>query len=404
MCNGKVTFKHLEGIKNKVADSLSRMEFKEPSEHQVIVNIIANQTDKFIRNGWKSNHINIKSNVEESEIHKQLEILHQKTHSGFEKMKKTADQYGIEHKYRSKLINNIINACEVCRNEVKVMPSTYIGKTETPKYEMQSISIDHMHLPISGNDNRYVLSIQDKFSKFIILIPLRTKNIQTSIEYLDIICNIFQSIRKIFCDNAFNTHKMKEWADKKSIELHFNASHASYQNEVERTHATIRRRLKQFSDENPDDDDDDWEDKLGDIIGSLNNCAHLATGKIPHDIVFNKRYNLLTNDLEILETNLKKERDEAFKNIEDLKNRRLKFPKVHDLEIGEIVDLKFNGLSKECREVQIIDDNGATTLVAYPNGLIMKVSKRDLFKKQPRIIDDNSLQEMSEIDKCEIVE
>ena len=402
ICQDKVIFKHIKGIQNTVADSLSRMMFEDEFEHKTIINMLVAQNEK-LRDEWSFSRTNnnnklliykeIKDDTEttfgkdeeqsfEDGIYQDIWTIHNKTHCGLEKMKKTADKYDLHHENRTKMIKDIIHNCNVCQNEVKVMSKTYVGKTQTPSYEMKSISIDHMHVPISDNDNRYIFSLMDRFSKYTILIPVPTKDMHTSLERLKSIVNIFPTISEIHFDNAFNTVKVKEWAANRGINVHCTASHGSYGNEVERVHSTVRKLIKQFTDR---PDCEEWEEVIHKVMDAINGSVHLATNEIPFEMVFNKRWNLINNELEEIGPDLGSRRKSVFKNIEEKKLKRVKTTKIHDVEIGEPVVVKFSGLDKSRKPARIIEDLGASVMVEYNNGTRFKISKRDLIKQLDRI-------------------
>ena len=69
-----------------------------------------------------------------------------------------------------------IKKCETCqRNKLKrVKTRQSVQITDTPQRTRQKISMDLVgSLPMTSNSNRYILSIQDHLSRFVIVAPLK---------------------------------------------------------------------------------------------------------------------------------------------------------------------------------------------------------------------------------------
>ena len=142
--------------------------------------------------------------------------------------------------------------CETCQQNkskrVRTRQSMQI--TDTPQRALQKISMDLVGpLPITSNSNRYILSIQDHLSRFIILAPLKD---QTAKSVADTLISkfgtIFGSPKTIVTDRGSQfcsalIKSIAKWFRIKKIET---TIFSSWPNLVDRMHHPFCTYLRNF--------------------------------------------------------------------------------------------------------------------------------------------------------------
>ena len=123
--------------------------------------------------------------------------------------KKTYRQITLQYpqfKITQELVNQTVKKCLICQEYRKLLPSSKIGALPIPNRPGQTLSIDHVQL--SSHESygfKYCLSIKDDFSKYINVIPTRTKTISEVIQLLQAHFNATSNPLNIRADNAFRS-------------------------------------------------------------------------------------------------------------------------------------------------------------------------------------------------------
>ena len=88
---------------------------------------------------------------------------------------------------------------EITSGSVKVVKRTKVKMqiTDTPTGPWQKIVIDFVgELPTTNEGNKFIMTIQDNFSKFVILTPLKAQDAESTAEAL-----VDNAILKFGCQN-----------------------------------------------------------------------------------------------------------------------------------------------------------------------------------------------------------
>lgn len=146
------------------------------------------------------------------------------------------------------LINKVINNCDICtaakydRNPIK----NKFQSTETP----DDIN-DIIHVDVYTNSKHNFINFIDKFSKHAISLPLEDRNHKTLIEKLRQFISIKGKMKKLVCDNEFNSINVKQFCRDEGIEIHFvKPNNHTGNSDVERLNGTLTERIRALNLEN----------------------------------------------------------------------------------------------------------------------------------------------------------
>ena len=148
-------------------------------------------------------------------------------------------------------------------------------------YPLQSLYIDLVGpLPQSGQGNRYILSVEDGFSRFIQLFPLPSKHAAGVAKVLvNEVIKTFGCPMRIHSDNGqeFCAKIMEEVYSRLDILHTRTPAYNPCSNPVERFHRTLNQMLRVITAR----DDKEWEDHLAAITLAYNTKVNVATGVTP---------------------------------------------------------------------------------------------------------------------------
>ena len=144
-------------------------------------------------------------------------------------------------------------------------------------------------LPKSRHGKLYILSVLDYFSKFVLLLPLRTAKSAQIAKLLEerVFC-MFGVPHKIICDNGkqFVGRELKTLTDTYHTKLSFTPLYHPQANAVERVHRSMNAMLRSYLREKKDHRD--WEDILPKVACALRTAKHESTGQSPYFINFGR--------------------------------------------------------------------------------------------------------------------
>ena len=362
-----VTWDHLSGLANLVADAISRID-------QFKINRIVEGT---------------RTRAKEK-LYEELCELHMMSHAGLKRLIHLAREAGIEiNADTRKLANEAIDNCEYCRNVDKVLANGFIGATTTPDREMVEIHMDHLELKPTISGHRYVLTMIDPFSKHAWLHPSERKTISEAMPYIRTVLVTNPSIKLIKADNAFDASLFRDLCDGRNVKYKFTASHNSKSNSVERLHGTIRNKLPAFIGQR-DDADNDWEQALGDFMVGYNKTPSTVTGYSPAFVA----YGILPEHAEDIEPRYRlckrRLRNIIHKKIIQEKEKYIKLPDtVPRIKIGSKVWVQY-GPRDIPFEIEVIEDRGLSVRakrvlgnrnpMTYLKDCIYKLRDQDTFE------------------------
>ena len=174
--------------------------------------------------------------------------------------------------------------------------------TTTP-FELVSIDLCGP-LPQTSKDNRYILSMIDKFSRFCMLIPLPDIKTLSVVKGYRQWINLFGAPNNLLSDNGsqFTSEIFKIFNELYDVKQRFSTPYYPESNgQVERLHRWIKERLSLIAIDaglNFINGDDNWDDYIGIIQHSYNSTPNTMTKFSPNKIIFGQD----------LKTNIKGER------------------------------------------------------------------------------------------------
>lgn len=235
-------------------------------------------------------------------------------------------------------VQKFIRHCKTCQENklVRIKNKHPMQITDTPAAPFEKIQIDIVgKLPETSRGNKYILTIQDNFSKYCDAIPIQKIDAETVATTLaeqfisrygcpktihsDQGTNFTSALMKTFC-KIFNIEKITS-----------TAFHPQSLGSLERSHHTLVEYLKNFG------NNQNWDEWLRFAVFSYNTSVHESTGYAPHTLVFGREAqipsSLSKNDvpttyvqfLKDLLTKLHNVQSEAYENLKAVKEKSKKY-------------------------------------------------------------------------------
>lgn len=188
-------------------------------------------------------------------------------------------------------ITRTLNNCENCKTQ------KFDRNPPKPQFEMPEIPgkpMQILHIDVYSINNRQVLTIIDKFSKFGAAYPLETRNSVSILKAFKNYISLYGIPQKVVCDQGteFTANIFKDFCNQYKIELHFTSFQQSSSNSpVERLHSTIteiyRLILLKRKEHNMTLE---HEEILTEALITYNNAIHSSTGHTPYELFFGRPY------------------------------------------------------------------------------------------------------------------
>ena len=139
--------------------------------------------------------------------------------------------------------------------------------------------------PVSRKGNKFVLTIKDGFSRFVILEPIPSKDGKTVAEAMARVMVGFGIPNEIYSDNGLEFKNQLQAAMSRCFgyEQKFTIPHSPWTNRAERAHATlgsVLRILMSRSKRKPEN----WDEAIPLVAGLINQRVCAATGVAPNDV------------------------------------------------------------------------------------------------------------------------
>ena len=222
-----------------------------------------------------------------------LKSFHEHIHGGRDNVK-----YNVLKDYwwpsMQKEIGKYTSACIGCQ-KVKSSTSKRLPRgrmklfSATKPFDMISMDIVGP-MPTDSNGNRYIVSIIDRFSRYVRFIPV--KNIRTLdiLQALDQWMSLFGPPRVILSDNGpqFISYMFKDFAKTHQIHLKYTTTyHPECNGMIERIHRWLKERLALIAYDGGLDllNEDDWSPYLNVIAYAYNTSPNRMTKVAPHSII-----------------------------------------------------------------------------------------------------------------------
>lgn len=187
-------------------------------------------------------------------------------------------------------VQAFIQGCHNCQLKklVRVKHKQPMTLTDTPGASFDKVAMDVMGpLPTSMAGNRYILTIQDLLTKYLVLIPLaNTTSIDVAEAMRKNLISYFGAPRCILTDQGknFTSTLMKILARKYKIkQVRTTAFYPQSNGSVERSHHVVTEYLKQIV-----EDKDEWDDYLDMAMLCYNTSTHEGTRFTPCELVLGK--------------------------------------------------------------------------------------------------------------------
>jgi len=185
-------------------------------------------------------------------------------------------------------VERFVRSCDSCQR-IKSSNSCTPGELQNLEYptgRWQSISLDFVtHLPLTANGNNSVLTVTDRFSKRVVLIPT-TDDVTTPKVVNLLIGNVFRHFgipKSIVSDRdpKFTSSFWTELFDTLGTKLLMSSSHhPQTDGQSERTNRTMEEILKHYLDYSMTN----WEDLLPMIEIAVNSAVNSSTGISPFEL------------------------------------------------------------------------------------------------------------------------
>lgn len=223
------------------------------------------------------------------EEEKQTEIvekIHNRAHRGYKNniQEILENYYWPEIKQQCKAFNKKCTPCLYGKYERNPTREP-VGDSDIPTEPGQ-----YIHMDIYFNDNKTFLVAIDKFSKYITLREIDSRE-RMSEKIEEILTNNYPNCTRLMTDNerCLNTPAVNMMCTKYGIKKIETPVYRSTSNgQVERAHSTISELARIFKIQN----DTTVTEEIYKTTRELNNTIHTVTGEKPVDILFNKiKYN-----------------------------------------------------------------------------------------------------------------
>lgn len=231
--------------------------------------------------------------IEPMEQHRLISEYHNSLVGGHLGIKKSILKMGERYYWRgmARQIKKFIRKCPECqKNKHGKQTRMPLQIFTTPKKPFDVIAIDIVGpMPTTVNDNKYFLSVQCNFSKYIILIPLVNQEANTVAKALaEKVLLIYGLPRCLFSDQGtnFQSKLFKRLCNLLRIKQIRTTPFAPWSNgSCERVHRGIKEALRTYVNK----DSNDWDAFLPHIAFCYNSAVHSATKYTPYELVFGQK-------------------------------------------------------------------------------------------------------------------
>lgn len=191
-------------------------------------------------------------------------------------------------------IKNLINSCQSCQiNKTSHKPGKApMEITTTSEFPFQRLGLDIVGpLPITGNGNRFILTMQDDLTKYSYAVPIPDHEAKTIADKFLIFITIFGIPESILTDQGsdFTSNLLKE-VNKLFKIRHILSSpyHPQTQGALERSHLTLKDYLKHYI----HSQQTDWDEYISLAMFTYNTHFHKSTNFTPFELIFGRKASI----------------------------------------------------------------------------------------------------------------
>ena len=187
-------------------------------------------------------------------------------------------------------IEDWIRKCVSCQRQklVRVKNRQPMVITDTPPEALFKVALDTVGpLPVTPEVNKYVLTMQDCFSKYCLAVPMPDKSASTVADaYARNFIAIHGTPKVILtdCGGEYNNKILRHLNDLFKIRMDMTSGyHPQSNGALERSHQVLTDYLKHYV-----EDYEDWDRLLPFAMLSYNTSVHEATKFSPYEILYGK--------------------------------------------------------------------------------------------------------------------
>lgn len=281
-------------------------------------------------------------------------------------------------------IADFVKACELCkRNKIITHTREKLIITTTPSKPFEVVSIDTVGpLPRSNHNNRYALTLQCDLTKYVVLIPLETKEANSIARALvDNFILKHGNFLELKSDQGteFKNEVLDQICKLLQIKQSFStAYHPETIGSLERNHRCLNEYLRFFVNEHQTD----WDNWMKYYEFSYNTTPHSDHGYTPFELVFGRKA--------ILPQDLYNGIIEPIYNIESYKNElQFKIQKSNKLAREKLISQKLlrsqksantaNPIEVKEGEIVYLSNENRRKLDAFYNGpyIVTKIQNQN---------------------------
>lgn len=246
----------------------------------------------------KARQRNLKIVENDREKQELLEKIHLLSGHGKQKTMKYLLMKEFLWKGMNKQINGYVNGCIVCCKENKSTKEKILIPVDA-KAPLDTIHVDMIGpFERTSNDNRYILTMIDNFTKVACITPLKTKNADDVLLAIKSkLCKMPKLPRKIVSDNGLEFHNTKTaaWANAVGITWKFTSPyHPEANGTIERFHRTFLSKLKKITQYG----EKEWDIHSQTALTAYHISFSRAIGRAPYEFLRSKmnKYPFLKQD------------------------------------------------------------------------------------------------------------
>lgn len=289
---------YLDNILEKLSSELSRLSIKNfaLSKSDEIFEIITHGKFKEKMNKYLKNsdvrillYENPRKIFNEKEKYELIKLYHDTPCGGHFGVRKTLLKLKQKYIWKNmcKMVKKYVSSCDLCQRNKQIRHTKEpLMKTDTPLSSFDTVVIDTVG-PLRPSDNyRYILTMQCELTKYIIAVPMQTKeakSIARSLnEHLILKYGIFKTL-KSDRGSEFVNELMNEMCKLLNIEQKFStAYHHETVGSVERNHRVLNEYFLTFV------NNDNWSEWIPYYAFAYNITPHVDTGYSPFELIFGK--------------------------------------------------------------------------------------------------------------------
>lgn len=196
-----------------------------------------------------------------------------------------------------RVIADRVKSCPKCQR-CKQAPNTRLGNlsSEVITKPWEKVFIDHIGpLPKSTKGNKYILTVVDSFSKFVLLLPTRNTKAKTTINLLSTrVFSIFGPPKQLVSDNVshFRSRDMQEFCIEMGITHVFTTPYYPNPSHAERVNKNVKVAIRTYHSQYQTH----WDEHLHWFQIAFNSAVHESTKSSPDKLFLGRN---LHNPLEL---------------------------------------------------------------------------------------------------------